>query len=421
MLTFANRFFDKTTVFENARTLIKSSFVGLSRDDYISLSKGAKATQGADKVLEIAKQEKSLYAAVKLCFIVMEEMLSASNKYYDNNGYFDDTAKESIGVIGEKFSAFSPENEEFKSAFELTMDFLPKIADSIEPYGIRTDIVKIFIPFCTTDYVRQGVEKHLEMIAYQTDSDYYRKLIQQLRYAIISLCDGESDASNFAHDHLENNEFRKMIIEQSIEKKDYDKALRLCIQGEKKDADHCGLQSQWKELRYRIYVITGDIEGQKELAYKFAINGNFDYYTKLKKLDHKNIKDWQTVFKKIIAAVSVPYHQDFYAKILMHENMKPELLEYCKKHIASIPKYYLHLLPDHQREVDKLFLELLRKRAANADSRYLYKEICDLIQKYAKASGSENAYNITQEFKLTYPKRPAFMEELGKVRLEMRG
>jgi hypothetical protein len=272
------------------------------------------------------------------------------------------------------------------------------------------------------------VEKQLGILSQRTrsndySSDYYQNAIQQLQYSIISLCDGKAAASKFAHDHLDNKAFREMIIEQAIAKKDYDKALRLCLDGEKKDMQYAGLQLQWKRLRYKVYEATGDIDAQKKLAYEFTIDGDFDYYVKLKKLysdTSSNTEDWQQVFGKIISAVTTPYNKNIYTRILILENMKAELLEYCKKYTAYFTRYYLHLLPDFQDDVNQIFLTLLRKKSAEAGSRSGYKDVCDLIEKYAKACGNENAYSIIRELKLTYPKRPAFIDELEKLNIGTR-
>ena len=211
-----------------------------------------------------------------------------------------------------------------------------------------------------------------------------------------------------------------MIIEQAIAKKDYDKALKLCLEGEKKDADRRGLLLQWQKLRYKIYELTGNIDAQKKLAYEFTIEGDFDFYVKLSKLYSNDTKEWQQVFESIISAVTASHVKDIYVKILIHEKMKPELLAYCKKYLAYFPRYYLHLLPDYQDEVNKIFVELLRKKSAEAGSRSAYKEVCDLIEKYAKACGNENALNLIRELKLTYVKRSAFIDELGKLNIETR-
>jgi hypothetical protein len=254
-------------------------------------------------------------------------------------------------------------------------------------------------------------------------SDYYQRSIQQLQHSIISQCDGERAASKFAHDHIEIEEFREMIIEQAIAAKDYDKALKLCLEGEKKDADRRGVLRQWQQLRYRIYEFARNINGQKELGYELTISGDFDYYVKLRKLYpeiSKTGENWQQVLDKIIAVVTKANYRDIYTKILIHEKMKPELLEYCKKYFAYIPRYYLHLLPDYQGEVNGLFLELIRKQSAESRTRNEYKEICGLIEKYEQACGNENAIDIILELKLSYAKRPAFIDELGKCESKMK-
>ena len=78
-------------------------------------------------------------------------------------------------------------------------------------------------------------------------------------------------------------------------------------------------------------------------------------------------------------------------------------------------EYYAHLMPDYEREVNEIFERYLRWEASQSSERRQYKEVCDLIKIYATACGKPSADDIANEFKLSYAKRPAFVDELGKI------
>jgi hypothetical protein len=310
-------------------------------------------------------------------------------------------------VLGEIVASFTEDSEDLKRVFDFLMEYL-----SNKSYGFsrfKENILEMFVPLCGIGYIREAVEKMLKGFEGQTTERYRRKELQELQYAIISQFDDEEATQEFADSHLDNDNFRVAAIERAIAQKDYGKALELCLDG--------GI---WEQLRYRIYEESGDISGQKKLAYHFTVAGSFEYYLKLRKLygeDSEDSGQWYQVFDDILAAVLNPYPKRIYTEILVHENMKPELLEYCRQRLDAVVEYYPHLLPDYADEVDEIFTELIVKTAAQADSRSNYKAVCTLIKKYAAACGKDGAAELIREFKAQYVKRPAFIDELGKVKI----
>lgn len=181
----------------------------------------------------------------------------------------------------------------------------------------------MFVPLCNIKHIREGVEKYIKFFENQNKSDYRKNELQKLRYDIILEFDGEEAAHKFINNHVENDKFREMAIEYAIAGKDYNKALALCSDCEKQDKTYRG-EIKWKKLKYRIYEEIGNTDGQKKLAYKFTLDGEFDYYLKLKKLYAENSEDtgeWHEIFDDILSAVIKPYPKSIYTEILIHENM----------------------------------------------------------------------------------------------------
>ncbi|MCL2815670.1 MAG: SWIM zinc finger family protein [Oscillospiraceae bacterium] len=419
MLKFADRFLDKSNIMSYAKNLIKSSFTGLVHNGYIEYHDAPKVVRGAEKVLEIAKNENDQYKAVGLCIIVIEEMLRAESEY-NTERYCYGTAEQALDLLERIVDSFTKDTDELKRIFA----FLTAFISDNKTHGFsefNIDILNMFVPLCGIKYIREGVEKYIKIIENQTTQDHRKNEMQELRYAIISKFDGKKAALEFIYSHLENDKFREMAIEHALSAKDYDKALDLCFDAEKKNPNYRG-RSKWKYTRYNIYEKNGDRNGQKELAYEFAVGGEFEYYLKLRKLYADNSKDtgeWHRIFDEILASVSESYPKRIYTDILIHEKMKPELLEYCAKHISTITEFHSHLLPDYKNEVNEIFTAYLKKSASQASDRRQYSEVCALIKKYAKICGKKNASEIIQEFKSLYAKRPAFVDELRKMEMDL--
>jgi len=101
--------------------------------------------------------------------------------------------------------------------------------------------------------------------------------------------------------------------------------------------------------------------------------------------------------------------------LIIHEKLKIRLLDYCKKNIRYITELYPHLLPECKADVGEIFIQYIKQQAAGASDRGMYRKVCDLIRHYKKACGS-TAFEIRDELVAQYPKRPAFLDELGKVK-----
>ena len=97
--------------------------------------------------------------------------------------------------------------------------------------------------------------------------------------------------------------------------------------------------------------------------------------------------------------------------------MKPELLEYCQNNIHTVTEFHRHLLPDYAEEINKIFLEYINKQALQASDRSQYHAVCDIIKEYAKVCGKTRVAEIISELKTQYVKRPAFVDELKKIKL----
>jgi hypothetical protein len=233
---------------------------------------------------------------------------------------------------------------------------------------------------------------------------------------IISRFDGEEAATEYMEQHLDNDGFRKKVIEQALAENRLERALELCFDGEKLDNKHAGLVKDWKKLRYAVYEKQNDIDGQKSLAPEFIMDGDFDYFIKLKSL--YKAAGWATTLERILVMMEKDRYarSDTYVKILVHERLTGRILRYCQKHNSAIIELYRHLLPEHSSDVEQLFLQYIRLGAQQASNRNAYNSVCGIIEHYAKACGKKSAEALIQELREQHPRQPAFLDELNRVK-----
>jgi hypothetical protein len=156
-----------------------------------------------------------------------------------------------------------------------------KIADWSE---WKLKLLMALTPLCESKLNRNKLEEYIRSrtvgVPVNSFGDRRERLeLQKIQFEIIKRYDGDDAAGEYMEQRLENDDFRTEIIKRSIATKDFDKALKLCLEAESHGSDE-----EWKELRYKIYVKTGDIDAQKRLAKELLCDGDFDYFAALKAL-----------------------------------------------------------------------------------------------------------------------------------------
>jgi len=280
------------------------------------------------------------------------------------------------------------------------------------------DLLGALIPLCKFENNRQKLVAYLHEFMGGSCEDwsakYDRSRAEKLELRIIEVFDGESATEKYINAHLHNSDFRKAAIETAIERSQLDDALKMCFDGEAQDAEYCGLISDWKHYRYTIYEEQGNVPELKKLSEEFALDGEFEYYRKLKKLYSK--ADWVTELERLLPILKKMRRNDIYVKALIDEGLIDALAEYCKENPSSIVNLYPHLIPKHMKTVDKIFEDYILYCADRASSRSAYHSVCEIIRTYKKACGGEPANKMVKILLEKYPRRPAFKDELGKIR-----
>ena len=412
------RFAKKEDALNRARNLIKASIRDAMSDGFVEYADTHAATRGARKVLDTI-DDMNIFDAVNIYFIVLEEMIHLQEFCDDSNGEVGGVI-ESAQINLTKLVKAAVLNA--ADGVKLMDMLLKHAADSIYAgwNEWRFAILCAAIPLCVIPAARKKLEAQLAALQVKEHGNNYssrfaRHEIQNILYTIISRFDGEEAAAAYMEQHLDNDRFRKTVIEQTLAKNHLERALKLCLDGENMDHEYAGLVMNWKKLRYAIYEKQKDIAGQKSLALEFIMDGDFDYYLKLKSLYKQG---WAVTLEQLLLMMEKKQYSrsDIYVKILVHEHLAERILRYCQKNIAEITKLYKHLLPEHSSAVEQMFLQYIRPLAQQASDRKAYHEVCGIIESYAKACGKKGAEAVIQELREQHRRQPAFLDELTRVK-----
>jgi hypothetical protein len=416
------RFSGDVDLLSSVREMIKSSVAAYMSGGFVEYGDVDGAVDGALSALEIARSKKDVDAvtAVSVCIIVLREMVHLVENSDDSDGVAGGVVDDALQLMRDSVGGYAVSGGSADSSklLDIMLNHAKeKIYDGWNEW--RLEIAEACVPFCADVSLRQKLETYLDSFVSAKKNNSYdgwaSNGAQKIRRGIIEKFDGAEAADAYLEKNLERNEdFRSIAIEKAIAAKNYDRALRLCLDGEKKYNKNSGLVDEYRHIRYVVYESQKDIAGQKELARAFVLDGEFEYYEKLKNLYTK--AEWADVLAGLIEKLEKARDAlKIYIDICIHERFLERLLAVCQKQPYYLTALYPHLVPQYAAELSPVFSASVRKSAGTADNRSNYQEVCKLIRHYMKACGKQDANKLIEELRETYRRRPAFIDELGKI------
>ena len=216
--------------------------------------------------------------------------------------------------------------------------------------------------------------------------------------------------------YCKNSDVRKLYINICMQKKEYDKAIRLLDDGLKADKDSRGLVSEYSNKKKKIYLITGDKDAYIKQLWSLVLEhnvGNMDLYRELKAQYTED--DWCKLREKIFR--ELPQHIEI-AKYYNEEKLYDRLLE------CVLKSYGLYMLDKYEKVLKKEYPEQLLgkykieldKMAGITGNRKHYADMVVIMRRMKKITGGTKLVGqIAAEWREKYRNRPAMMDELSKL------
>jgi len=410
-------------VISNSKKIIKEYIKQSKYQGFIPWNKLDDALQGVYMTLNKARQvllEEDPDTAISLCLIILPEVLKMMNYSDDSGGYISPVVSNSLDIINDAayFVSYLDEKQQESFFMKILKEAEHSRYDDWSEW--RYSLLECCIHFCSIEKLRNKLENKLEKLLSEIkgiswSADYNKENIKLIQYQIIEQFDGIDDAMQFVYKNIKFSEFREKAIDNLIQSNDYFEVLRLCEDGIIEEQEYRGQVKKWKQYQLVAYEKLEDKNKQSELLLEFIYDNHFEYYSKLKKLYQPS--EWPSVLEEILAELEKQdYIPNIYVEILIEEKMSGKLLQYCKSHISSIKKLYPHLVEEYLEETREIYAKLIEVEAGQATERKMYKKVCKTIVEFNKIFGSQYAQNIISDFKQKYVKKPAFIDELGKLK-----
>lgn len=408
----------------SSKKLIKEYINRYKKNGFVEYDDVYYALHGMDITLEKAEEKIAKgdpETAVLLCLAILPIAIDMLEYCDDSDGFAGAVIDKSLDTIHEAISTRKDQmNDNLKDRL-----FSRLIKEALhQRYEGWTDWqMKLYtsvICLCDTQERRREFEKQLNMLAESSSDDswsskYVNENVKLLLLEIVERFDGEKEAFQFIRENINLSPFRTKAIEYFLEKGDYTEVVKLCEEGKVVDHAYRGIVSQWKEYQLRAYEGLNDIQARRKLMLEFLYENKYEYYPILKEIYPPN--EWELVFQEILETFEkYPFLPSAYLEILKEENLAEKLLDYCQKHLSSIIELYPYLIKKYKDEANKLFVQYIELEAERSRDRKQYQKVCSIIKQYKKVSSSLDAQMLINRLKQTYVRRPAFIDELSKIK-----
>lgn len=373
-----------------------------------------------DEVLELAENSADPLIAVDIAGMLLIEAVEAFEYADDSSGSIGQLIDASIDTIETIIDDKANNDTHLKT---LLFDKIIQLADNhvLDDWEeFRIDLLEIAVGLadieCMRNRLNQKIDIWIERISGVSHQGYYIESLKRISLELINRYGTKEEADAFIKENLDYTSFRDIMIAQFISEKDFQGVIQLALEGEKKDRDLAGLASKWRKIRYSAYKALSWKAEQQQLAKELFLDGNFDFYQELKDLSPGNEEALYQGLKQELKTSKAWQAKALYHKLIDDAGDLDELIEYVRENPGSIQTYAGILKDKFNNEVLEIYRAYVKSAAQRSQNRKDYQVVCGIISQYGKIAGLKNQELIIQELRVTYKRKPAFVDELRKVK-----
>ncbi|MCM3764956.1 SWIM zinc finger domain-containing protein [Neobacillus niacini] len=405
---------------QNCKKLIDSIVRKYTREGYIRYNKTSAFVSEMEEVLEKVRNTENIVLAVDIALLLLEEAIKAFQYADDSDGDIGSLVTDSIKTIEEAVTDRTGwDIQESKMVFVKLLDCVDSgIFSGWEEF--RNDLLGICVEFADDQELRDKFKTKINSLMDLEASDSYQRYnnesLLQILFSLIEKYGEPEEAEQFIKDHLQFKSFRERLIEIYRQEGDFQKVIEVAEEGEKQDKQYPGLVTSWKKFRYEAYKELSRKEEQEKLAKELLLVGDFDYYVELRELADGNQTEFYTNIKQELKNGNGWSAKRMYLELIDKENDIDEMMDFVRNNPSNIESYAERLVDRFRDEVIEIYKEHIKVEGKHSSNRRAYQNICKKLKKYKAIAGKENQADLVKELMHLYKKRPAFLDELGKIR-----
>ncbi len=407
------------------RLIVKSEVsIAIGRGGFIDYYSANSLTDTLYELVQKAEEllaDKNIMEALAICKVIIEELPLIILNMDDSGGgagsvfdYAFETFYTIVNVappmlkddLFEYCVAEYPKEKYHDFSFEHNFLYiLPELVTTKEQEKDFFDLINKQIKIAEKDdYSRYGIVRLVNTKI---------KFLQQAKR--------ESEAEALIEANKNYSEFRMILLNNAISKKEIVRAKELCYEGIiiAKEEHHPRTETEWYQKLLEISEKEKNTEDIRKYAEHLYFNNSFNltYYRKTKRTYSKD--EWGNKCEKIINKIKGPEEKGAYYKataladVFVEEKYFERLLklmELNQKDIRFVDSYARHLTKFYPKEVLVFYGNAVKKIALNT-GRNFYNEMAKYLLKMKKIEGGSEKVNfLIKGFREQYKTRRAMKE-----------
>lgn len=403
------------------RAIVKSAAGRYGYLDYSAARKVGKAvyelSQLADKTMNAGNYREAMYMGCA----ILEEMTKAIEHGDDSSG-------------------------DLGGSIEAGRDILFRVAEDCPDKAVRRELLDYALNayrkelFKGWDWHFHLLDLSIELIGNENDKTVIGELIDRIKptgdkwdydydrarlmkLELIRKTEGAAEVNRYLEANIDNGNFRRELILETIKQKNYAKAISLAEAGIVADQkDKPGLVDEWKWHLLNIYQLQGDTTKIIEQArYLFLCSARFtpkEMFDILKK--YVSPDEWKHFFEQLVMDRTksekwVRFHAvaDMYIWEEQWENLLSLLI--ANKSLDNISYVEKYLASQYAEQLAGMYYNAIEDYLKQSVGREYYKTACKYIRRMIKLGGRDEADHLIADLRKQYPQRRALMEELDAV------
>ena len=389
------------------------------REGFIKYRDTGAFVRELEDVVEKARNTENVLLALDIALLLLEEAIGAFQYADDSGGNIGFLVTETLEVIEEIATNGNLIDNQRTEVFEkLLAQTNHVVFEGWIDYKI--DLLRICVEFADDEMLREQLRTKIESMIVKKSSNRYmhysNESMLQLLFQLIEQYGSQEEAEQFIHEHIEFSSFREQLLNLYLQEKNFHKVIEVAEKGETQDQQYPGLISKWKKYRYTAYKFLSLKEQQQVLAKELLFAGDFDYYHDLKELAKENQGEFYTNLKQELKTKKGWNTSRIFLRLIEEENDLEEILAFVRDNPSYIEDYGEKLVKPFKEDVIEIYKTLIHSAAKTSSNRRDYQGVCQIIKRYKKIAGKPKQEEVMHELMGLYKKRPAFIDELGKIK-----
>ncbi|MFC6260542.1 SWIM zinc finger family protein [Levilactobacillus fujinensis] len=226
------------------------------------------------------------------------------------------------------------------------------------------------------------------------------------------------EIDEFCEDNLGLRGMRQIYITRCLQNKNYSRAIRLLLDGQKLVRKVPNLESEYHMQLKEIYQLAGWSDDYRRTLWQLLIGdecGNVGLYQELKRF--YSTTEWPDVREKLFRAMpKTANYEPLYAEDMLY----PQLLEavLAEGGLIGVETYEDVLRPQFAPQLLERYVQVAKDLAQDVGNRKYYQEIVVMLNHMGTYPGGMPVVaKLLREWRVTYAQRPAMMDELRQVKV----